>query len=108
MLLPSAFFAALFRQSVLRDILILIGLLLMIVGLLYYWYRNTKGSKLFNQWLLPIMAILSPLPIYIRDRSFAGECNAFLGTAVYTVLFAVPFLIVSIILAINITKKTTQ
>jgi len=49
MLLPPTLFAVLFHSD-LRDILVIGGFVLVIVAMVYFWKKNTKGLKLFNQW----------------------------------------------------------
>jgi len=68
-----------------------------IVGLIYYVYRTAKKRELFNQWILPIGFLPTPLVAFLisdydQDKLFA----------LIIMYYATPFAIIFTITAISI------
>ena len=68
--------------------------ILSIVGIVYF-----VKIKPFNAWLLPISFILSPVPIFIYEHP-GGGFLPFIGTGIVLMLYAIPFFLISVIVAI--------
>jgi len=68
--------------------------LITIAGLIY-----CIKAKPFSSWWLPAGFLLSPIPVYIYEYPGRGFLP-FIGTGLVLMFYAIPFFIVSVIIAI--------
>lgn len=59
--------------------------------------------KPFNAWLLLISFILSPVPMYIYE--YNSSLIQFSNTGMVAIFYAIPFCVISVIIAIIVQKK---
>jgi len=79
-----------------------------IIGLIVYYISYKDGKKLFNQWVLPLLFLPTPIPIIIHELNSPPTWFSSLqhiGTIIFALIYALPFFAVSLTIAVVITAN---
>jgi len=80
------------------------GILAVCYGLPFFGFSYYRKARPFSQWLLWIGFALVPV-YYLVYEYIHPSMFQYLGTIIYTLFYALPFIIISLIFAAIITRK---